>query len=227
MTTDLLQYFQKRCITTEPRAKPAIAPFITFSRQTGCNSIAIAKLLKAHLDQIIPHKWQLVSKEIIELSAHKLQLDPRQVRHIFDPEKCGHIDEILRSMSSKYYKSDKTIRKTIREIIRDMVTDGHIILVGRAGVVITNDLKNGLHVRLHAPLDWRISNISVKKNMNRTDAETYIRNSDENREKLIYDFGGRKVTDIDFDLSFNNARLSDDEIALIIFEVLKKRNMVL
>lgn len=226
MTTDFLHYFEQRYGAILPKPKPIMAPFITISRQTGCNSISIARLLNTYLERSSQRKWQLISKEVIEISARQLKLSPKQISHIFDPDKCGQIDEILRSMSSKYYKSDKMIRKTIREIIRDMVTDGHVILVGRAGIAITPEFPGGLHIRLHAPLEWRIGNVCEKRNMNKNEALAYILASDENREKLIFDFAGKHLSNIDFDASFNNSSLSDDEIACAIFELMRKKNMV-
>jgi cytidylate kinase len=226
MPLDLLHYFDQKYAASQVKHKPAHAAFVTISRQTGCNSISIASLLIKKLQQMHQDKWQLVSKEVIELSAQELNLQPRKINHIFDPDKCGQLNEIMRSMSSKYYKSDKMIRKTIREIIRDMVTYGHVILVGRAGIAITHDLPGGLHIRLHAPLEWRVQNVCEKQNMTKTEALAHIRTTDENREKLIFDFGGKKISNIDFDASFNNSRLSDDEIAHAILELMRKKNMV-
>ncbi len=226
MSTELLRYFEQRFYQDRHPDKPNSLPFVTLSRETGCNSIAIAKKLILKLNTSTSHRWKLVSKEELGSAAEKLHLDPRKLDSVFSDGKRSQMDEILQAFSEKYYKSDKTIRKTIREIIRDIASDGYAVVVGRAGVAITNDMPGGLHCRLHAPLDWRVKNIASQRNMDEKSSLEYVRDTDEKRAKLIYDFSGKLFSAMNFDISLNNNSLSDDIIAELLFELMRLKQMV-
>jgi cytidylate kinase len=226
MSTELLRYFEQRFYQERHMHKSASLPFVTLSRETGCNSIAIAKKLIFKLNTTTSHRWKLVSKEELGSAAEKLHLDPRKLDAVFSDGKRSQMDEILQAFSEKYYKSDKTIRKTIREIIRDIASDGYAVVVGRAGVAITHDMPAGLHCRLHAPFDWRVKNIATQMNMDEKSSLEYVRDTDEKRAKLIYDFSGKLFTAINFDISLNNFTLNDDTIADLLFDLMRIKNMV-
>jgi len=227
MESEFIRYFEQRFSSSPPSKKVSGAPFVTISRETGCNSIAIAEKLVARLNAYAEqHKWRVFSKEILSAAAEKLQLHPNQLEYIFTEEKRSQLDEIMQAFSKKYYKSDKTVRKTICEIIHEVATEGHAVIVGRAGIAITKDLPNSLHCRLHAPLSWRVKNLAGQRQMSEKDTLAFIADTDGKREQLIYDFSGHHFRDINFDITLNNERLTDDEIAVLLFELMKLKHML-
>jgi cytidylate kinase len=225
MSLDLIQYLTKRHWAIDEQQEPALLPFVTISRETGCHSIPVAKMLKEKLNNISEKKWDMMSKEVVEEAANKLKLDNLQVKDIFESEDRSHIIEILRAFENKYYKSDNRIRKTIRGIIENYAREGNVIIVGRAGAIITRNLPGGLHLRLIAPLDWRVKSIQEQLGLSRRAALEYVKNSDEKRAKLLYDFSKKKICDLNFDMILNNARINDEEIVEIVFGLMKNRKM--
>jgi cytidylate kinase len=201
-------------------------PFITISRQTGCDSYEISKELVSLINQQSKTKWKLINKEIIELSAKELNIDQHKIKTVFNAEKHSHLEEIIRAFGSKYYKSDSSIRKSIKKLIRNIALDGNVVLVGRAGVAVTSDLADGLHIRLEAPLDWRVKNLAHKRNISLTESLAVVNETDKNREQLFIDFGKMKISEINFDMHFNNSSLTNSEITQIIFDLLIKRQMI-
>lgn len=224
MPYTLLNYFdqrfdKKRKIKTEP------GPFITFSRQTGCNGTGIAidlvKALKAK-----NKTWKYLNKEILEASANKLKVDPSKIKYVFETKKKSHIDEVLSSFSSRYYKSDKVVRKTITEILQHYAKEGNVIMVGRAGIATTRYIKNGLHLRFTAPYEWRVNALKRRKGFENIDVVKFIKEHDLKKRKLVEDFCGKVITDIYFDLTFNTAAFTRQQIVSLIVETMEMRKMI-
>ncbi len=146
MPNNLLSYFEQR-LQKEKVKRSEFGPFITISRETGCNGTGVAtdlvKALKGY-----KQSWKYINKEVLEESANQLRLNPSQIKYVFETRKTTHADEVLSAFSHKYYKSDKVVRKVITEVLKHYATIGNVILVGRAGVATTKDIPHGLHLRL-------------------------------------------------------------------------------
>jgi cytidylate kinase len=224
MPYDLLTYFEKR-VSGAKKEKPPGAPFLTISRQTGCNGNELAFLLIKALRQK-KSEWKYINKEVLEESANKLKLDQSKIEYVFDTKEKTHVDEILSALSNRYYKSDRKVRKTITEVLRHDAREGNIIIVGRAGVATTQDLPGGLHIRLTAPYEWRVNALKRRKAFENTDVAAFIKSHDAKKKKLIEDFSGKKISEIQFDLNFNCATFSKAQIVELILEAMKMKKMI-
>lgn len=224
MAYDLLTYFAQRFEKINvPHAKSG--PFITISRQTGCNGTGIARdLVKALKNYNL--NWKFINKEILEDSANKLKLDPSKIRYVFETKKRSHADDVISALSSRYYKSDKVVRKTITQVLRHYAIDGNIIMVGRAGVATTENISGGLHLRLTAPYDWRVSSLKRRKAFESIDAHKFIKKHDKKKQQLIADFCGKSINEINFDLTINCASFSRPQLIELVIQALKMKNMI-
>lgn len=186
MPANLLSYFNQR-IKKEKLKSLKAGPFITISRQTGCNGTGVAidlvKALKAK-----NRSWKFINKEVLEESANQLKLNPSQIKYVFESRKMTHADEVLAAFSNKYYKSDKIVRKTITDVLQHYAKMGNVIIVGRAGVATTKDTTGGLHLRLIAPFDWRVNELKNRKEFEHTGVAAFVKKHDFKKEKLIEDF---------------------------------------
>ncbi|PKP53093.1 MAG: hypothetical protein CVT92_05850 [Bacteroidetes bacterium HGW-Bacteroidetes-1] len=225
MAIDLIQYLNQRK-EEEKSIKKSKLPFVTLSREAGCNSMNIVRELQFLIKNTSKVKWNIFNKEIVEKEAKLLDIDLMQVRRILDANRRGHLDEILRAFGSRYYKSDRSIRNTLRNLVSTFAQEGNVIIVGRAGAIITAGMSGGLHIRLVAPIEWRIKNIQRQKDLTEAQANEYVKTTDEQRSKLLYEFSKKQICEIHFDMVFNNASLTDIEIASMIFGLMKQRNMV-
>ena len=226
MTYDLMTYFDQRFSkATKKPVKKEPGPFVTISRETGCNATAIAQDLAKALSQY-GKKWQYVNKEILEESAHKLNLDEIKVEHIFEDEARTHLDEILGALSNRYYKNDKTVRKTISQVLRHFAIQGNMVIVGRAGVSTTRDIPNGLNVRLVAPYEWRVNSLKKRKAFDHVNVEKFIKEHDEKKKRLIEQFCGKKFHEVYFDLILNRETFTSQQIIAIIIEAMKVKKMI-
>jgi cytidylate kinase len=230
MRLDLSKYLKDR-IHEESRNENAQGPVITISRQTGCPAKSVAKKLVEKLTEKMDargHKiqWRMVTKEIMGEAAKALELDPMQIKYIFDCEEKGVIDKILSSHLHKYYQSDQKIRNTIAKVIRNIAYEGHVVIVGRGGVAITHAIPKSLHINLEAPEDWRIVNIANKHNISLAEAKKYILDVDKKRKQFRESFEGKNNDYTWFDLTFNCMTLSEDEIVSIITRTAEIRKLI-
>ena len=216
--------FQEQ-FNTEPN-KPQ--PFVTISREFGCPSKLIARMLAEELNRRsgnVKGRWQYISKEIIEQAARELELEPVKIEHLFRMDQTGILDDLLSSFSSNY-KSTQKIRKTIRDVIQTFTKKGHVILVGRGSVALTHDRPNSLHIRLQAPLDWRVRCISKHNGIPISEALHLAIETDKKRTALIESFLGYKLEPALFDAIFNCKTLSNPDIVSTILKMMESLKMI-
>ncbi len=224
MAIDLIAYLSERYYG-QKKEPTGIGPYLTLSRETGCNATGLA----ATLVKILRKKgllWHFVNKEILDKSAEKLHLDRHRLEHEFLLSKSSAMDDVIKAMSLRYFKNDKKIRDTISEIIRYEAQKGNAIIVGRAGIISTRGIPNGLNIRLVAPLEWRIQSLSKRKIMEENKAKIYIEETDKKRNFFLEQFAGKKVTDIYFDLVINMAVFSEQEAVNMILNTMEMKGML-
>lgn len=206
-------------------------PVITISRLYGCPAKKVARKLvealaeKMEVKGIKDTNWKMITKEIMSESARELDVDPDQIKYVFDYEQKGVIDDILSAHLQKYYKSDRKIRNTVARVIRNIAYEGNAVIVGRGGVAITRDIPRSLHINLEAPLEWRVIRVSEKNCLSLEDAETYTLDVDKKRKQFREYFEGKNTDYTRFDLTFNCMTLSVDEIVKIILRAVEVRKL--
>lgn len=224
MANILLEYMAERFSqsTSNEDNNHSKLPFITISREHGCPAEEIAKLLETklnhHLKTDNSKKWKIISKEIMEQAAHELNVDTSRIKKVVSEEKRGAIDEILNSFSEKYYKSDRKIVNTIASTIIDFARLGNVIIIGRNGAGITNELPNGLHVRLLAPLEWRIKKL-LENGFYNNEEEARFHAEDIDYNRNLY-LKSKIVNEPVFGIYYNTQIFNAEEIAnSIIFHL--------
>ncbi len=234
MNDILIEYMKKRFKANEAErtkrfSKPG--PVITISREYGCPAKRLASMLITILNEIeienfSKHRWKWIGKEVMEESARELHLNPQFVKDIVQSNEQNVIDEIVMSLSHKYYPGNIKIMKTIRQFIYSIAQQGHVVIVGRGGVAITHDIENALHIKIIAPLEWRIRNVSKKQKISEADAKKVIMDIDKKRTNMVNHFFGKKTDDSVFDIIFNYTRFDDNTIINTITGIIKSKNMV-
>lgn len=229
MSNLLLSYLNKRLTETEEVKKKAdlvAGPVITISREVGCNGVKLANLIVSKLNEENPEtNWKVISKEVFYQSAKELKMHPDEVRKTLHQTEKFTFDDILKAFSDKNYKSDITIRKTMKRVIRQIAIDGYCIIVGRAGHEITKNIKDSLHIRLIAPLEYRINTIIHNKHLNREEAIDFIEKVEKERINFRKAILKGDISNELYDLTINRAAFSDEEIIELIEFVGMKKNL--
>jgi cytidylate kinase len=202
---------------------------ITVSRDTGCDGAAIAEQLVKLLNSDTSQKkknaqWRYVSKEILERSAAELHMHPDKVTRLLNAQEKNLLEEMLLALSSENYPSDLKIKKTIKSVILSVAGEGNVVILGRAAISIIGNADNALHVKLTAPLPWRIEQVQKGEKLTAVKARHYIEQSDHDRQAMKAFYRGSKITYSDYDLVFNVSTLSNIEIARSIKEIIVNRS---
>lgn len=206
-------------------------PYVSISRDFGCMGNQIAKQLSSELTKIYKNKdldteWKWINKEILKHSATELGLKPSDIVYVFRAQQKTTMDEIVTALSSRYYQSDRKIRKTIIAVIRRLLSEGNIIIVGRAGVTFREEIPRSLHIKLKAPLDWRIRQVSKNYNLNPEIAKKYILEVDKERNNLIQSFMGKVSDEAIFDIIFNRKTMTESQIVRSILNVMELKKLL-
>jgi cytidylate kinase len=115
------------------------------------------------------------------------------------------------------------IHKTTQTILQ-LAQIGNVIIIDRAANIITSKLNNSFHIRLVAPLEYRIAHVQELYNFDRTKAIDFIKHEDIDRRDFVSTYFHKDVSD---PLLYNlviNTHLNDDRVIaeIIVSAVLKK-----
>ncbi len=228
------QRFQLRHLDDRSQKHPEKTeegPVITISREVGCSGDKFARLLAQRINRILDQQgkrqsWKWVNKQILSDSADQLGVDVSKIRYVFKAERKGTMDEIIGAISSKYYKNDRIIRKTVKKVVDQLAWQGKIIIVGRGGVAFTKNVHLSLHIKLMAPLPWRIDVISKKHGISQEAARKYVIEVDEKRKQLVDIFMEKKADDSIFDLILNCETTDIEERLTTVINILEKREII-
>lgn len=230
MGNSLQNYLNKRLEDSQKfntRGKNVAGPVITISREVGCNGLILARLLAEKLNQRnMLGEWKVLSKEVFYKSAQELNLNPEKVQKLFKRSDRNTFDEILTAFGEKRYKSEAKIVKTVRDVVYSLAVDGFSIIVGRASHIIARDIKNSLHLRLTAPLEYRISNIMTNNNLKREEAITFINRVEKERIAFRKALREENLREEYFDLTLNRGSFSTEQVAEMVIYAMEKKNIL-
>lgn len=226
-------FFQYMLDRGRQKAEPPhrLGPVITLSREYGCYATRIAQLLVARLSSHSesapnPQSWTWLSNEILSEAAQKLETDPSSISHIFGAEERDLLRDIIDSFSVKKYVSDSYIKHTITTVVRSYAEKGNVVIVGRAGCVVTRDIDLSVHIRLIAPLEWRVKHIQERFKVTTNAAHKMIAENDEKRRQFMKFFHGDLPDAELFDAILNRGQMSENEMVDSIIALVKARGLV-
>jgi cytidylate kinase len=200
-------------------------PVITISRLTGCDARQVAAILVDDMNRKYgTTKWKWVDKDIIYAIAKELNTNEQRVENFYKGIELSNLSEMIMAFSGSFV-SDLRIKKAIRDVVLSMCKEGYLIIVGRGGVSIANEIKDALHIRLIAPFYWRVENVMKKKQMEIEKAEEYVVDTDEKRHTMILNFLDKKPLNLDylFDATINRSSFSIQEISELIISMYEKK----
>ena len=227
MSNALLEYLNHRL--GEQRAtvnrKKIPGPVITISREVGCNGVKLAEKITDSLNhRNFDFTWKVLSKEVFFHSAKELDMDPEEVKRVFKFDSYM-FNDILNAFGTKKFKSEKKVIKTVIEVIHSFAEDGFCIIVGRAAHIIAQDIKNSLHLRLVAPLEYRIKTIMTNNYLNREEAIEFINKVEKERAAFRRAIKKEALEADCFDLCLNRASFQDKEAVEMIELAAEKKNI--
>jgi cytidylate kinase len=198
-----------------------LGPVITISRAAGCSARGLVNELSDKLNEKRKgHKWEVISKDILHHSAELLNTNPEKVKSIFELQERTLFEEVIQTFISGDYQLEKKMIKTVIKVIHKFGAEGNKIIVGRAANIICADIPNSLHIRIDAPLDWRIDQVVKCKNCPREEAINSIKTTEKNRRNFRKTIKKDIHEKNNYDLIINQATFSQDEIIDIIIKAI-------
>jgi cytidylate kinase len=189
-------------------------PAITISREFGCEAYLVAERLKELLDAKTKATWTIMDKALLEVVARNHQLSTEMLQRL--GEKNRFLDDMLSTFSPRW-KSDKDHYRLLCKQITALAEQGNVILVGRGGAILTQQMTNCFHFRLIATSTYKVRSIMRRAGLTAEEAESLIRRRQHQRDDFVKDFLGRNVADPTlYHLIFNNAKNGPEQIAATI-----------
>jgi cytidylate kinase len=209
-------------------------PVVTISRQTGCSArriaIKLSKILTGYSymsETKTDAEWQWADKDAFRQATKEVRQE-MEVRKIDNPEMLEKLEMVSNAFSNEKFTGilDENAITILKDIIVKLAIQGRYIILGRGATTILADLPNKLSIRLEAPLEWRINRVAQMKNMSHDEAVKHVNEADERRRLFTETVIGRTYVNTDFDVIFNYASLSDDQIVDAIVNILKSKKII-
>ena len=102
----------------------------------------------------------------------------------------------------------------------------HAVVVGRGACKIAEDMPKGFHVRIIAPLPWRVEQVSSFYRFSKEEATRRVRLMDAEREAFFRRYFNEDIANSDlYDMVLNQARLSMDAIVDLVVRGMECRGL--
>jgi cytidylate kinase len=200
-------------------------PIITISRETGIGAVAICEKLTEYFNQRAIeyyNDWTYFDRGLMEkvMEDHHL---PDHFKNFLAEEQSATVDSWFSEMIGIVPSKLSVVRKTTQTILK-LAEFGNSILVGRGATIITSKFPNAFHVRLVAPLNYRIENALKLYDFDRKTTTEFIKQEDEARKNYVAKYFHRNIEDpLLYHTIVNTYRLSFDEIAEMLGHCVIKR----
>lgn len=217
---------QQKNVIDSIEAKPR-KPFITLSREYGVGAFEVAGKLVETLNartKCTP-EWAAYDKDLLNKVSEDLGLS-KSLADTLTSNARNQLTELFQTSFSKFPTQVAVYRK-LAETVRTMAYNGNVIIVGRAGNVITKGLSNGFHVRLIAPAKWKINRLNELYGMPVKEAEQAVVQKDRERDSYIREFLKFDNADpLNYHMVLNMGDMTSEEASKIITEAMVTLNLL-
>jgi len=213
---------EARLSRLERRQRPA--PFITLSRQAGAGGVdladRVASILNERTDAEFPSPWTVFDENLVQAVVDEHQL-PESVIKYMQEDGPSEVEDILEELFGLHISTHRLVAKTSKTVLR-LASLGNVIIVGRAGNVVTRSLPGGFHVRLVGSRKRRLAHMVKYDDLTEEQARQVIREQDEARRSYMKKYFDRDLDDpLLYDMVINSDHLRPAEAARLIVEAWK------
>ncbi len=213
-------------------SKKEPGPYVTISRQYGCDGYELADMLADRLKEQCKDQqrkedkvWTVFKKELLKQLAE----DTGLTEDIIERERLSKpslLKDFLRGVRSSNIPDGYEIRNKITIMVRTVAFDGHAIIVGQGGAAATADLSNGISVRLEASKEWRIARVSWREKLTRQAAIARIDEVEKQRRHLRKIYEEQKVREPMFNLMIDNSLFNIGQAVDMILLAMEQKELI-
>jgi len=201
-------------------------PFITLSRQYGCDGYELGELLVKKLNEHEDDgKWRVFKKELLK----QLAADAGLTEEVVEKERLSKpslLKDFFRGMRHRGIPDGYEIRNKITIMVRTAAFEGHAVIIGQGGTAATADLDGGLSVRIEASKEWRIARVSIREKLTRAGAVARIEEIERERKHLRKIYEQKNPREPAFNLVLDNSMFNIDQLADQIIFAMEQKNLV-
>lgn len=207
-------------------SKKEPGPYVTISRQWGCDGVELGELLVKKLNERDPdHQWTFYHKQLLKQLAEDTGLT-EEVLEKERKSKPGLIKDFLRGLKKNGIPDGYEVRNNITMMVRTIAFEGHAVIVGQGGTAATGDLGNGISVRVEGPKDWRIARICRRENLEKAAAIAKIEEIEKEREHLRGIYERQNPREPAFNLVFDNSMFTNGQIVDMVVQAMEAKNLI-
>ena len=206
--------------TVRAAVEAGVRRAVTISRQAGCGGVIVAEKLANYLQQHSPShgpSWTVFDRDLMNqvLADHNL---PDHLAKFLPEDRVSAIEDTLADIFRVRPTSHKLVEQTAETILK-FAELGNVILVGRAGNIVTAKLPRVLHVRLVAPLDDRIDRICRDDHKSPAEARKFCLEEESARARYVKTYYNADINDpLQYHLVINTSRVGYENTARMIGE---------
>jgi cytidylate kinase len=206
------------------RTAETIRPAVTISRESGAGASTVATLAAKRLELECPgnppRAWVVFDQNLIArtLEDHSLS---KKIQEYMPEDARFPLSEAFEYLLG-LHPAGWTLREHAKDTIRKLATNGNVILVGRAGAVITADSPYVLHVRLVAPFEFRVKNYAQSQRISEKQAMKAVLANDRASRNYVRSYFNTNVRDQShYDLIINTETNGFESAAHVICTALQ------
>ncbi len=199
-------------------APTSVRRAVTISRQAGCGAVLVAEKLTRYLQQHAPPDgvaWTVFDRELMDkvLADHNL---PKYLAQFLPEDRASQLEDTLADIFGVHPPAQKVVQQTAETMLR-LAELGGVILIGRAGNIVTAKLPHVLHVRLVAPLEDRIERICHDEHKSPAAARHFCLDEEQARARYLKTYFNADINDpLNYHVILNTSRVGYDNAARLI-----------
>ena len=195
---------------------------ITISRQYGAGGSAVARLVADALS------WTLVDNEFIKQVAQRAGLPPEEVANR-EERVLSFMERLSLMMASSAPelfppetgtaedRDEVMVVRMTERLVAELEDEGRAVLVGRAAPAVLGQECDAVHVKLVAPVAFRLEQACRRLSLDPKEAREVLKRTDKNRARYHREYYDRDWDDpANYDMVLNTGRLQFDGAASVI-----------
>jgi len=199
---------------TEEKKEEERISVVTFSRERGSGGDILAERLAEKLG------YELFHQEVLHNMAESARVSVQFVETL-DEKSVSVLEEWISSLVDKRHLWPDQYLQHLMKIIGTIGKHGRAVIIGRGSNFVLPPDKR-LSIRVIAPMEKRIANVSKELGITVEEAKQKITKTELDRKGFIKKYFNADITDIfNYDLIINTENLSIDDAINAINGVLK------
>ena len=199
---------------TEEKKEEERISVVTFSRERGSGGDILAERLAEKLG------YELFHQEVLHNMAESARVSVQFVETL-DEKSVSVLEEWISSLVDKRHLWPDQYLQHLMKIIGTIGKHGRAVIIGRGSNFVLPPDKR-LSIRVIAPMEQRIRNLSKELGITVEEAKQKITKTELDRKGFIKKYFNADITDIfNYDLIINTENLSIDDAINAINGVLK------